>query len=312
MQIIHESFCEIDLYSRMSRVLVENSIMANSKLQDVMHVLDGLVLPKFVEQETLDKLMDLTLHDDDVWIVSYPKAGTTWTQYIVQLIHSGGKDDGRKVSDAVPWIEAGEAECQITVEDMIPPRAFKSHMPYEKMPCGPPNSTPAKYIYVARNPKDLATSFFHHCCAYHVPGLQWKEFFECFLSGMVEFGDYFDHVLGWWSHRNDENVLFMKFEDMKCNPVSTITRIATFVGFPNLSQEVITAIAEKTSFDKMRRNDKANYSWSTDRDPQAPPFLRKGIVGDWKNQFSMEDSERLEKICHDRLRGSGLEFYFGE
>lgn len=24
-----------------------------------------------------------------------------------------------------------------------------------------------------------------------------------------------DHVLGWWKHRNDHNVLFLKFEDLK-------------------------------------------------------------------------------------------------
>ena len=290
--------------------------MASSQLHSKMYILDGLALPNFVLKETLDKLKDLRLRDDDVWIVSYPKAGTTWTQYIVQLIyiykHNGRKDDGRKVCDAVPWIEAGETDSQVTADDLTPPRAFKSHMPYERMPCGSPNTTPAKYIYVARNPKDLATSFFHHCRAYHDPEIEWKEFFEYFLVGMVEFGDYFDHVLGWWSHRNDENVLFIKFEDMKRNPVTTITKIATFLGYPNLSRDVITDIAEKTSFNKMQCNDKANYSWSTDRDPEAAPFIRKGIVGDWKNQFSMEDLVRLEIICHDRLCDSDLEFYFGE
>ena len=24
-----------------------------------------------------------------------------------------------------------------------------------------------------------------------------------------------DHVLGWWKHRNDPNVLFLKYEDLK-------------------------------------------------------------------------------------------------
>ena len=46
-----------------------------------IYVLDGLVVPKFMKHEVLDKLKDLSLRDDDVWIVTYPKAGTTWTQY---------------------------------------------------------------------------------------------------------------------------------------------------------------------------------------------------------------------------------------
>ena len=145
--------------------------MAKLKLHGRMHVLDGLVVPDYVLQENLDKLKQLKLRDDDVWVVSYPKAGTTWTQYIVHLIHNGGKDDGKKISDTVPWIETGIHDTEVTADDLTPPRAFKSHMPYGRMPCGPPSSTPSKYIYVARNPKDLATSFYHHYLAYNVSGI---------------------------------------------------------------------------------------------------------------------------------------------
>ena len=288
-------------------------IMASLELHDSMHVLNGLVVPKFVKQDVLDKLKDLSLRDDDVWIVTYPKAGTTWTQYIVHLIHNGGKDDGKKIVDVVPWIETGgNRGISFSAEDMTPPRAFKSHMPYERMPCGLPNTTPCKYIYVARNPKDLATSFYHHYRRTHVPGIEWKEFFEYFLVGKVEFGDYYDHVLSWWAHRDDENVLFITFEDLKRDPESMVTRIATFMGYSHLSQEVIKLIAEKTAFDKMRENEAVNYSWSSkgESDPQATPFMRQGVVGDWKNQFSVEDSQRLDRIYRDRLSGTGLDFCF--
>ena len=199
------------------------------------------------------------------------------------------------------------------MDDLTPPRAIQSHMPYDRMPCGTPCSTPSKYIYVARNPKDVANSYFHHYFGWHVPGIEWKEFFEYFLAGKVGFGDYFDHVLSWWAHRDDSNVLFIKFEDMKRDPVITITRIATFMGYKDFSQEIIQEIAKKTSFENMRNNNRANHSWSTGkRDPRAQPFMRKGTVGDWKTQFSVEESQRLDKIYEDRLSGTGLEFYFGE
>ena len=60
--------------------------MASLEWHDCMHVLNGLVVPKFVQQEVLDKLRDLSFRDDDVWIVTYPKAGTTWTQYIQGVV----------------------------------------------------------------------------------------------------------------------------------------------------------------------------------------------------------------------------------
>ena len=287
--------------------------MANLELHSKMYVLNGLVVPNFIKQENLDKLKDLALRDDDVWIVTYPKAGTTWAQYIVHLIHNGGKDDAKKISDSVPWIETGTSDTSVTADDLTPPRAFKSHMPYERMPCGLPNSTPCKYIYVARNPKDLATSFYHHYRAYYAPGMEWKDFFEYFLVGKVEFGDYFDHILGWWAHKVDDNVLFIKFEDLKLDPVTTIAQIASFMGYSNLSQEVIKDIAEKTGFNRMQGNDTVNYSWSSSRrDSQAPSFMRKGAIGDWKTQLSVDDCQRLDKIYQDRLSGTGLDFYFGD
>ena len=46
-------------------------------------------------------------------------------------------------------------------------------------------------------------------------------------------------------------MLFIKFEDLKQDPVTIITQIATFMGYSHLSQEVIKITAEKTTFDKM-------------------------------------------------------------
>lgn len=278
-------------------------------LQGKVYLLDGLVIPTIVEKANLEELKDLALRDDDLWIVSYPKSGSTWTQYIVHLIHNGGIDDGMRINDAVPWLEAGAHDCSISVKDLIPPRAFKSHMPYERMPCGLPSATPCKYIYVARNPKDVATSFFYHYRAYRIPGMEWKEFIKSFLEGRLAFGNYFDHVLGWWSHKDDKNVLFIKYEDMKRDLVTVITQIATFMGYPNIPQETVREISQKVAFDKMRDNSTVNQSW-TERHQGTPDFFRKGDIGDWRTHFSPEDSKHFDGIYQNQLRPAGLEFQF--
>ena len=54
------------------------------------------------------------------------------------------------------------------------------------------------------------------------------------------------------------------------------------------------------------------YSWDSskwERDPQASPFVCLGTVGDWKNQFSVGDSQRPDKIYQDRLSGTGLDSF---
>ena len=83
------------------------------------------------------------------------------------------------------------------------PRTFKCHLPYFMMPRGGPAKSSAKYIYVMRNPKDTAVSFFHHVRAfpYYKYDGDWDDFFEHFMNGNMDSGYWFDHVLPWWAHK---------------------------------------------------------------------------------------------------------------
>jgi hypothetical protein len=42
----------------------------------------------------------------------------------------------------------------------------------------------------------------------------------------------------------------------------------------------------------------------------STPFLRKGIIGDWRNHFTNEQSLRLNEEYMKRMDGSGLEFVY--
>ena len=204
---------------------------------------------------------------------------------------------------------------RVDLSSMPKPRAFKSHMTYETMPCGRPDKTPCKYIYIIRNPKDIAVSFFFHICRLGIKRdatFEWDLFFRNYVYGNYEFGDFFDHVLSWWPHRNDENVLFLVFEEMKKDPRSAVVRIAKFIE-ADVSDEVIDKVVTETSFSIMKKDNTANYSY-TDfiARPGAAPFMRKGEVGDWKNYFTPEQSAEMDKICQERLEGTGLVFDFGD
>lgn len=86
---------------------------------------------------------------------------------------------------------------------MKSPRGFKTHLPYHLMPGGDPIiNKQVKYIYVYRNPKDVAVSLFHHSDAMkYIHDIVWDEYFEDFISGHVIYGSYFKHLLGWWKHK---------------------------------------------------------------------------------------------------------------
>ena len=124
------------------------------------HTVSGFPVPDIITQE-VDKLKSFPLHPDDVWVVAYPKAGSTWTQQIVRLVRNGGQDDGKQVlSVSVPWLEAlSRMYPNVKVEELPTPRTFQSHFKYDNMPCGLPSTTLAMW---PGTPKDLAVSYYHH------------------------------------------------------------------------------------------------------------------------------------------------------
>lgn len=243
----------------------------------------------------------------DIFVASYPKCGTTWAQYVVYLLQNDGRPlgAGQSLNDLFPHLEeVGETAVQALPE----PRLIKTHLPFARTPWNPG----AKYLYVARNPFDCAVSFYHHTRGfvrhYDFADGSWDTFFECFVRGEVDFGDYFDHLLSWWPRRVHANVLFLTYEDMVGAPASAAEAIARFLGgrAAELARDRprLDAVVRDSSFEHMRRD---QGRWSSERPADMPAFVRKGVVGDWRNHFSAEQARRLGGKFRERAAGTTLE-----
>jgi sulfotransferase len=243
----------------------------------------------------------------DVFVASYPKCGTTWTQYIVYLLENDGRrlEAEKRLDSKFPHLEEVGEEL---VRALPEPRLIKTHLPFHRTPW----SAHSKYIYVARNPFDCAVSFYHHTRGfvrhYDFAEGTWDTFFECFLRGEVDFGDYFDHLVSWWPTRTEPNVLFLTFEHMLAAPNDAVRSIADFLGgrAAELARTVqgLDAVVRASGFEQMRRD---QDRWSSARPTDMPAFVRKGVVGDWRNQFSAEQARRLAEKFRARTAGTAIE-----
>ena len=103
---------------------------------------------------------DINFRDDDIVIATYAKSGTTWLQQIIsQLIFSG--EEGLPVAEMSPWVDlrVPPKEVKLPEIDAQTHRRFlKTHLPVDALVV----SEKAKYIYIARDGRDVMWSMHNH------------------------------------------------------------------------------------------------------------------------------------------------------
>jgi hypothetical protein len=250
---------------------------------------------------------------EDVFVSTQMKCGTTWMQHVVyQVLHRGRGDlaeRGATLYGISPWLEGIRSvslDDAPAVGEERPSRIIKTHFPVELCPFDPA----ARYVYVARHP----VSCFASCADFIAANLgafapDLEEIERWFTSEEdMWWGTWPRHVEGWWTLAQEhENVLFVRFEDMKSDLAGVIRRLATFLGVRPLHEEELEAVMARCGFDYMRRHatsfemhppnllaidGEMFVKGTADRFKDVPASTREGIM-DW---------------CSARLEGSRYPF----
>ncbi|XP_078511073.1 sulfotransferase 2B1-like isoform X2 [Lissotriton helveticus] len=244
--------------------------------------------------------------DDDVFNITYPKTGTTWMMEILSLIRSKGDPTWTKTVpnwDRVPWVEGNEASKKLDPKSLRP-RHITSHLP-KKIFCRSFFSSKAKVIYTVRDPRDALVSLYYFskmALLYKDPGT-FEQFFELFLKGEVPYGSWFDHVNGWMKMCGQNNFLLLTYDDLKQDLRGVVMTICKFLG-EELDEHAIDLVVKHATFENMKDNKMSNFSLLSDYfDLTKSSFMRKGISGDWKNHFTVAQSERFDRVYQEKMKG---------
>ncbi|MEM7533603.1 MAG: sulfotransferase domain-containing protein [Chloroflexota bacterium] len=239
----------------------------------------------------------------DVFITPYGKSGTTWVQQIVHGLRTRGDMDFDDISRVVPWLQlAYDQGIDLNAPQRSEPRAFKSHATWDDIPKG------GRYIVPVRNPKDVLVSIYRFLEGwYFEPGSISIETYarERYLPKPdEEIQGYWRHLLSWWPHRHDDNVLMIAYEDMKLDLPRTVRRIATFIGV-ELDDELFEIVVRQSSLAFMLahkdRFDDYLIREQSEREGGLPPGsdaakVRKGEVGSHKVELPAEISAEMDDI----------------
>ncbi|XP_056129505.1 cytosolic sulfotransferase 2-like [Lampris incognitus] len=264
-----------------------------------------------------ENVQNFKARPDDILIATYPKAGTTWVSYILDLMYFGQTLPERQatvpLNERVPFLEitAPFVKSGKELADTLPtsPRLIKTHLPVQFVPKSfwEQNS---RIVYVARNAKDEAVSFFHFDRMNKIepePG-DWSSYLQRFMEGKMVFGSWYDHVTGWWEKKQSHSKLhYMLYEDLAEDTGREIDRLCSFLGL-SLSADEKDRVREKVHFDKMKNDHMNNFSSVKIMDFKISPFMRKGKVGDWKNHFTVAQNEQFDEHYKKKMMKSTLQF----
>jgi aryl sulfotransferase len=272
---------------------------------------------------------DFEFRDDDIVIATYAKSGTTWVQQIVsQLIFDGA--EGLEVAHMSPWIDLRIPPREVKMPEVAAQehrRFVKTHLPVDALVFSPK----AKYIYIARDGRDVVWSMYnHHKTAnekwYHAlnetPGLvgapiepPTDDVRQYFLDWMDKdghpFWPFWENARSWWAIRELPNVLMLHFADLKRDMPGQIRRVAEFLDI-EIDESKWDAILEHCSFDYMKANaTKSVPLGGAFWEGGAKTFVHKGKNGRWRDVLSAEDVARYEQACADEL-GAECARWFAE
>ncbi|KAK2165455.1 hypothetical protein LSH36_50g07041 [Paralvinella palmiformis] len=198
------------------------------------------------------------------------------------------------------------------LEHRSSPRLMHTHLTHRMLPEGAKQGR-CKIIYLIRNGKDVAVSFYEMHKMYPPFGYysgEWKQFFHTYLSGKVCYGSWFNHVKDWYSHRETTNVLFVKYEDMIEDLYREVMRVAQFLS-KDVTADNIRDVADKCTFKRMQENPMATYDGLHESiDTKKTSFLRRGKVGDWKSRLTVEQNEMFDDLFTKVFRDTDPQIRF--
>ncbi|XP_033321872.1 sulfotransferase 1E1 [Megalopta genalis] len=276
---------------------------------------------------------------DDTWVLSYPRSGTTWTQELVWLLSNNlDIERARKqlLAERFPFLEFSmynhpevtneflemnkgdrykEDFCRNIakpgyerLEKMESPRFIKSHFPFSLLPgildCG------CKIVYVARNPKDVAVSWYHLNKAIKTQGYKgnFPMFWDYFQNNLTPWSPYWEHLKEAWSFKNHPNLLFMFYEEMQHDFPKAIRKVARFLG-KVYTEEQIKQLTQYLNIENFKNNPMVNSSELKDCNIiTAGTFVRQGQSDGWRDMFDSVLNAKADEWIAENMKGTDFAF----
>jgi hypothetical protein len=265
--------------------------------------------------------------EGDIVISTPPKCGTTWMQMICALLIFQDPSLPQPLSRLSPWLDM-QTETVARVFAVLAAQAhrrfIKTHTPFDGLAV----DDRVSYVCVARDPRDVAVSWYNHLDNVNIDVLiaarekavgvddlaelpdgppvipddprarfwQWVEADEPLEASVSSLKSTLHHVETFWDRRDRANVILVHYSDLQADLDREMRRLAAALRI-EVPAERWSRLVAAARFDEMRQragelapeHDIAGFWSSNDR------FFNRGAEGQWRALLAPDELGAYER-----------------
>lgn len=225
-----------------------------------------------------------TTYPDDIYVVSYPRSGNTWTRYIMAYLKSGVRRplDYREVHVLAPdvYTDVGLINSQVSR------RVIKTHLP---MMCLYP-----RVVFVHRDPRESLVSFWHYSLRVQNFSGTFSQFIRS--SACALHGSWVTHMraMQWKMDNDPQNIHVIRYDRLQNDFQKTVLGLIDWCGFGSgVDLDMVQSLA---SMETMASSDKDCPSPFRSKSGESF-FVDRGKGSGWRSVWSQSD---LDWLARDR------------
>ncbi|XP_025098794.1 sulfotransferase family cytosolic 1B member 1-like isoform X2 [Pomacea canaliculata] len=250
--------------------------------------------------DRLRLIHNFDLRPDDVIVAGYMRSGNNWLHQMIYMLLEGTLDPPPLFGpDSNVHLESASDTSRVLPP--VKPRALFTHLLFKDLP-KVVTEKKVKVVHITRNLKDVFVSLYSLTeklpnIRYHPP---WPEFLSTMLDDGFWYGDAFHHVTSWEKAIDDhpEHPFYcVTYKELTQNGVDQLENIDRFLE-THRGRPFCQAVVEKCHIDNM-----VNLRIAQDAVFNGAMLFGKGVVGDWKNWFTVAQNEEFEEVVRKKMAG---------
>jgi hypothetical protein len=248
-----------------------------------------------------DRIID-NYSTDDIFIITFPKSGTTWLRFLIANAIKTHYDIKRNVNF-------------FTIQDIIPgmpytkyvmnkgpfglteiPRILATHSSY--------NPFYKRIIFQVRDPRDTMVSYYHHLRSSGSieKNMSISDFIRDEKYGITAWTN---HTTLWLKKNGPKDgmsrIIFTKYEDLLLDTASTLDVILQAIGL-SLSDNELKKTLQLSSKEEMKKSEKNHLVTHIIGQKKKTNFVRKGIYDKGGAELSDDDVNFIIRVAGENMK----------